>query len=171
MGKEVTNPVTGSTWPIKGRGGKNQPTVITMCGSSRFCDIMAVCAWLLEKEEGVVTMGLHLLPDWYKPTTLTVEEVAILAGQEGNILLPEGHLAELEGVAEHFDNLHLKKIDISDGIFVVDWNKYIGESTQREIHYASLNRKGVRYLSQEPYYLSEVARQICRYVRESKKNV
>lgn len=42
-----------------------KPKVIVLCGSSRFVDIMAVTAWLLEKEEGAITMGLHLLPEWY----------------------------------------------------------------------------------------------------------
>lgn len=39
--------------------------VITICGSSRFVDVMAVCAWLLERDERAITLGLHLLPRWY----------------------------------------------------------------------------------------------------------
>jgi hypothetical protein len=44
------------------------------------------------------------------------------------------------------DMLHLRKIDISDEIFVVNVNGYIGESTKREIEYAILNGKEVSYL-------------------------
>jgi len=58
----------------------NKPKVVTLCGSSRFVEVMAVSAWLLEKAEGAVTMGLHLLPWWY-------------GGKENN-------LAEHEGVAD-----------------------------------------------------------------------
>lgn len=90
--------------------------IITLCGSSRFCQEMAVCAWLLEKHENVITMGLHLLPHWYPAA--------------------KGHQAEREGIAEQMDELHLKKIAISDEIFVVNKDDYIGESTAKELAYA-----------------------------------
>lgn len=38
---------------------------------------------------------------------------------------------------DRLDALHLRKIDMSDGIYVVAPNGYIGESTQKEIDYAS----------------------------------
>ncbi|KKK90129.1 hypothetical protein LCGC14_2726140, partial [marine sediment metagenome] len=50
---------------LQGGAVVEKPKVIVLCGSSRFCDLMAVCAWLLEKEEKAITMGLHLLPQWY----------------------------------------------------------------------------------------------------------
>lgn len=40
-----------------------KPKIVTLCGSSRFVGIMAVCAWLIERDEGAITMGLHLLPN------------------------------------------------------------------------------------------------------------
>ena len=44
--------------------------------------------------------------------------------------------------------LHYKKIEISDAIYVVNLNGYIGESTKSEIEYArSLNKE---ILSLEP---------------------
>ncbi len=94
-----------------------KPKIITICGSSRFCDIMAVCGWLLEREEGVIVMGLHLLPNWYPDVS-------------------DHHLAEKEGVADQMDELHLRKIDLSDEVFVVNYEDYIGDSTKREIAYA-----------------------------------
>lgn len=108
-----------------------KPKVIVLCGSSRFVDIMAVCAWLLERDEGAITMGLHLLPQWYC--------------QED---IPD-HLAEHEGVAEQMDELHLRKIDLADEIFVVDHEKYIGSSTANEITYAKAQNLPVRYFSEE----------------------
>ena len=103
--------------------------IVIMCGSSRFCDVMAVCAWLIEKQEHAITMGLHLLPDWY--TTV------------------ESHLAESEGVAEQMDELHLRKIDISDEIFVVNVNHYVGDSTAREVRYAMEKDKPIRWFTND----------------------
>jgi len=108
----------------------NKPKVVTLCGSSRFVDVMAVSAWLLEKEEGAITMGLHLLPWWY-------------GGKKD-------HLAEHEGVADIMDNLHLRKIDLSAEIFVVNCNNYTGLSTNREIAYAVNKGIPVRYYMEDP---------------------
>ena len=107
---------------------KMKPKIVCLCGSSRFVDIMAVVAWLLEKDEGKIAMGLHLLPRWYPDA-------------------PDHHLAEAEGVAEQMDELHLRKIDLADEIYVIDWGGYIGESTAKEIAYAQVAGKKVRYLS------------------------
>lgn len=51
-----------------------------------------------------------------------------------------------EGVdASILDKIHRKKIDISDAIYVVNINGYIGESTKKEIEYAKNNGKEVIY--------------------------
>ena len=42
-------------------------------------------------------------------------------------------------------NAHYKKIDISDGIYVVNINGYIGESVKKEIEYAKQHNKEVLY--------------------------
>jgi bifunctional DNase/RNase len=47
------------------------------------------------------------------------------------------------------DELHLRKIDLADEIFVVDFNGYIGESTANEIEYAKRHGKVVRYFSHD----------------------
>lgn len=104
-----------------------KPKVVVLCGSSRFVNEMAVCAWLIEKEEHAITMGLHLLPGWYCEKEI-----------------PD-HLAEHEGVAEEMDELHLRKIDLADEIFVVNRGGYIGKSTGREIAYAKTMFKKVRW--------------------------
>ena len=90
---------------------------------------MAVCGWLIEREEKAIAMGLHLLPDWYTQ-------------------VPD-HLAEHEGVADEMDTLHLRKIDISDEIFVVNRNDYIGESTLKEIEYAKKHNKIIRWYTHD----------------------
>jgi hypothetical protein len=117
-----------------------KPKVITLCGSSRYCDIMAVCAWLLEKHEKAITMDLHLLPPWYC---------------QDNI--PD-HLAEHEGVADQMDELHLRKIDLSDEIFVVNFNDYIGESTTKEVKYAESKDLPIRWFTHD--YIGEKVNKI-----------
>ncbi len=107
------------------------PKIITVCGSSRFIEIMAVVAWLLERDEGAITMGLHLLPWWY-----CVDDI------------PD-HLAEHEGCSDELDELHLKKIEISDEVYVVDQDGYIGDSTRREIAHAENLSIPIRYHSQD----------------------
>jgi hypothetical protein len=51
---------------------------------------------------------------------------------------------------EILDAVHLKKIDNSEGIFVINVDGYIGESTQNEIDYANQTGKFVKFLSDYP---------------------
>ena len=44
------------------------------------------------------------------------------------------------------DDMHKRKIDISDEIFVINKNGYIGESTKSEIEYAKMTNKTVNYM-------------------------
>lgn len=97
----------------------HKPKVIVLCGSTKYVQIMAVVGWLLERDEGAIVMGLHLLPWWYP-----------------NIENIPDHLAEYEDCKEHCDNLHMRKIDRANEIFVVNQHGYIGNSTKREIEYA-----------------------------------
>ena len=45
------------------------------------------------------------------------------------------------------EQMHCQKIDISDGIYVVDINGYIGQSVKNEIEYAQQNNKKIIYHS------------------------
>lgn len=107
-----------------------KPKIVVLCGSSKFVDLMAVCAWIIERDEQAITMGLHLLPHWY-------------------CNVPD-HLAEHEGVAEQMDDLHLRKIDLADEIFVVNHHDYIGKSTACEINYAVGKDVKIRWLTHDP---------------------
>lgn len=117
-----------------------KPKTIVMCGSSRFIQIMAVAEWFLARDELAITMGLNLLPPWYPDC-------------------PPDHLAEHEGCAKEMDELHLRKIDLADEIFVVDWDDYIGGSTAKEIEYALKNDKYVRYFSDD-----HIGRLVCEAI-------
>ena len=97
--------------------------VITLCGSTRFKD-----AFLQEQK-------------W-----LTLE---------GNIVLSVGlfgHSGDdevwTEGTKAMLDDMHKRKIDMADEIFVINVGGYIGESTRSEIAYAQSTGKAVRYLEE-----------------------
>lgn len=105
--------------------------IVVMCGSSKYCEIMAIAAWLIEKQEKAITMGLHLLPDWYFENPV------------------DDHLAEHEGVAEAMDELHMRKIDLCDEIFVINYKDYIGSSTSKEISYAVETGKKIRWYTHD----------------------
>jgi len=44
------------------------------------------------------------------------------------------------------DDMHKRKIDMADEIFVINVGGYIGSSTRSEIEYAKATGKAVRYL-------------------------
>lgn len=46
---------------------------------------------------------------------------------------------------EMIDDMHKRKIDMSDEIFVIKVNGYIGDSTHSEIEYTKAHSKMVRY--------------------------
>ena len=50
------------------------------------------------------------------------------------------------GTKEMLDDMHLRKIDMADEIFVINVGGYIGSSTRSEIAYAQAHGKPVRYL-------------------------
>ena len=47
---------------------------------------------------------------------------------------------------EMLDDMHLRKIDMADEVFVINVGGYIGSSTRREIEYALSQGKKVNYL-------------------------
>lgn len=72
---------------------------------------------------------------------------------EGNIVISVGlygHSGDdevwTEGTKAMLDDMHKRKIDLADEIFVVNVDGYIGESTRSEIEYAKANGKVVKYL-------------------------
>ena len=53
-----------------------------------------------------------------------------------------------EGTKEMLDDMHLRKIDLAEEIFVINVGGYIGSSTKTEIEYAEKTGKPVRYLEE-----------------------
>lgn len=46
------------------------------------------------------------------------------------------------------DEMHKRKIDMADEIFVINVDGYIGSSTKSEIKYAEAHNKKVKYLEE-----------------------
>ena len=46
------------------------------------------------------------------------------------------------------DDMHKRKIDLADAIYVINVGGYIGESTRSEIEYALRNGKTIEYLEE-----------------------
>ena len=95
--------------------------VITLCGSTRFKDEFLEAQKRLTLEGNVViTVGLF--------------------GHSGD------DVVWTEGVKDMLDRQHLAKIDLADEIFVINVGGYIGDSTRREIAYAELKGKTIKYM-------------------------
>lgn len=103
-----------------------KPKIVVLCGSSRFSQILAACAWLIERDEQAITMGLHLPPKCY------------------GVDFPDSHL-----VTSAIDELHLRKIDLADEVFVVNYGNYIGKSTKNEIEYAQSHNVPIRWFQHD----------------------
>lgn len=76
---------------------------------------------------------------------------------EGNIVISVGLFGHVDGdyktiitdeIKEMLDDIHKRKIDMSDAIFVIDVDGYIGSSTRSEIEYAKATGKEIMYLSE-----------------------
>lgn len=101
--------------------------VICLCGSTRFTEHMLLKQWELTKQ-GYIVLGWCALPNWY------------FSGKD------KAHIGDQEGVKEIVDEVHLRKIDLADEVFVLNIGGYIGESTKREIDYAKSLNKPIKYL-------------------------
>ena len=74
---------------------------------------------------------------------------------EGNIVISVGAFGHSgdnevwsEGIKEMLDDMHKRKIDMADEIFVINKGGYIGSSTKSEIEYAHNHNKKVNYLEE-----------------------
>lgn len=93
--------------------------IITLCGSTKF------------KEQFFI-----------EQKRLTLEGYIVISlgcfGHSGDIISDEEKIM--------LDDMHKRKIDLADEIFVINVNGYIGSSTKSEIEYAKKTNKIVNYL-------------------------
>lgn len=97
--------------------------VITLCGSTRFKE------QFLEAQKRLTLAG----------------NIVISVGLFGHSGDDE---VWSEGTKEMLDDMHKRKIDMADEIFVINVGGYIGQSTRSEIDYAKRNGKTVKYLEE-----------------------
>lgn len=95
--------------------------VVTLCGSTRFKEAF------LEAQKRLTLEG----------------HIVISVGLFGHSGDDE---VWAEGMKERLDDMHRRKIDMADAIFVVNVGGYVGESTRGEIEYARRNGKEILYL-------------------------
>lgn len=104
--------------------------VITLCGSTRFKnEFMEVQKRLTLEGNIVISVGLF--------------------GHSGDNEvwenMDEGTLTKTK---EMLDDMHKRKIDMTDEIFVINVGGHIGSSTRSEIEYAQATGKAVRFLEE-----------------------
>lgn len=95
--------------------------VVTLCGSTRFKDAF----YDVQKKltlQGCIVISVGLF------------------GHSGDDQVWQ------EGVKEMLDDMHKRKIDMAQEIFVINPGGYIGASTRSEVAYARAHGKGIRYL-------------------------
>ena len=100
-----------------------QYPVITLCGSTRFKD------QFLEAQKRLTLAG----------------NIVISVGLFGHSGDDE---VWTEGTKERLDDMHKRKIDMADGIYVINVGGYIGQSTRSEIEYARSQGKSVEFLEE-----------------------
>ena len=104
--------------------------VITLCGSTRFKDAFMEAQKRLTLEGNIViSVGLF--------------------GHSGDDEVWDGmDEGAVSKTKEMLDDMHKRKIDMSDSIYVINVGGYVGSSTRSEIEYAEAHGKEIRYLEE-----------------------
>lgn len=102
--------------------------IVTLCGSTKFKkEFLRVQKDLTLKGNIVLSLGIFTQSD-DKDIFENMDEET------------------LKNTKEMLSDMHKRKIDLSDEIFVINVNGYIGESTKDEIDYAQNTGKKINYL-------------------------
>ena len=113
------------------RGGNplvGQYKVITLCGSTRFKDEF------MEAQKRLTLAGNIVI------------SVGLFGHSGDNEVWENMDEGTLTNTKEMLDDMHKRKIDMADEIFVINVGGYIGSSTRSEIDYAVAAGKPVHYL-------------------------
>ena len=102
--------------------------VVTLCGSTRFKDQFMEAQKRLTLEGNIVI------------------SVGLFGHSGDNEVWEDMDEGTLTKTKEMLDDMHKRKIDMADEIFVINVGGYIGDSTRSEIDYALKHGKIVRYL-------------------------
>ena len=102
--------------------------VITLCGSTRFKDAF------MNAQKALTLAGNIVI------------NVGLFGHSGDNEVWENMDEGTLTKTKEMLDDMHKRKIDMADEIFVINVGGYIGSSTKSEIEYAKVTGKAVRYL-------------------------
>ena len=119
----------------------NRPKIVCLCGSTRFFREFQVANF-----EQTMAGRIVLTVGFYPHSTEHHETVG---------LTNAGYSLSKK---EELDVLHLRKIDLADEVLVLNVGGYVGESTRREIAYATTHGKPISYLVEPAASPSETAR-------------
>lgn len=103
----------------------NKPNIVCLCGSTTFFDDFQRINF-----EETMKGNIVLSVGFYK---------------NGEHNKNGGHVGISSEEKIKLDELHKRKIDLSDEIIIINKNNYIGESTINEIAYAKKMNKCIRY--------------------------
>lgn len=101
--------------------GERRPSIVCLCGSTRFSQQFREANFKFTLQ-GYIVLSVGC-------------DTKLDAG-----------LALSDATKKELDQLHMRKIDLCDFIFVLNVDGYIGESTQNEINYARSLKKQVNFL-------------------------
>ena len=104
--------------------------VITLCGSTRFKDAFMEAQKRLTLEGNIVI------------------SVGLFGHSGDNEVWENMDEGTLTRTKEMLDDMHKRKIDMADEIYVINVGGYIGSSTRSEIDYAKGAGKPVQYLEE-----------------------
>ena len=102
--------------------------VITLCGSTRFKDEF------IEAQKRLTLQGCIVI------------SVGLFGHSGDTEVWDNMDEGELTKTKEMLDDMHKRKIDMADGIYVINVGNYIGDSTRSEIEYAKATGKTIEYL-------------------------
>ena len=102
--------------------------VITLCGSTRFKE------QFIQAQRDLTLQGYIVI------------SVGLYGDKEDSEVWKNMDEETLTKTKEMLGDMHKRKIDMADEIFIVNFGGYIGDSTKSEIKYAHENGKIVRYL-------------------------
>ena len=128
--EKVTKMSTATGGAVQYKKMSEKPTVTTLCGSTRFPEAFALATMHLSLQ-GRIVIGLGMYGHADQP-------------QGARYLTSDGD--ESTDMKQTLDELHLRRIDLGDGIYVINVGGYIGSSTKREIAYAHKHNKQVEFM-------------------------
>jgi hypothetical protein len=102
--------------------------VITLCGSTRFKE------QFIEAQKRLTLQGCIVI------------SVGLFGHSGDTEVWDNMDEGELTKTKEMLDDMHKRKIDMADGIYVINVGNYIGDSTRSEIEYAKATGKTIEYL-------------------------